>query len=101
MARAVSEEVFEFFKPLLSKTIDPSQENDLRSKLMELCNKVVELRMTMRRSKDRYTYQMPGTADWSSRVSRCKDLAEALAVEGGRPGQASESILYTVFGGLV
>jgi hypothetical protein len=100
-AKVVAEEIFDFFAPLLSKSLEFNQEQDLRSKLMELCNEAVELRMIMRRSKDRYACEMPGTAGWSHLASRCEDLAETLAVEGGRPNQASDEIAYTLFGGLV
>ncbi|KAK4450232.1 hypothetical protein QBC34DRAFT_461534 [Podospora aff. communis PSN243] len=100
-AGVVVGEIFDFFIPLLSKSLDLNEEEDLRSKLAELCNEAVELRMIMRRSKDRYTCEIPGTAGWSHLASSCEDLVETLAVEGGRASQASDEIAYTLFGGLL
>ena len=95
------DEIFLFLEPLLVKAIPRHQEDELKAKLLELCNEAFELRIIMRRSTDHYTCEVPGFAGWPLLASKCEELAETMAVEGGRPNQASDEIAYTLFGGLV
>lgn len=101
MARAVAEDIYEFLKPLSVKSIQHHQEDELRAKLLELCTEAFDLRMIMRRSTDRCTCEIPGYGEWSLFARECEELAETLAVEGGRPNQTSDEIAYPLFGGLV
>lgn len=100
-ATQVAGEMFEFFAPLLVKSMPGHHEDDLRAKLLELCTEAVDLRMIMRRATDRYTCEVPGLSGISTLASQCEELAETVAVEGGRPNQASDDIAFTLFGGLV
>jgi len=100
-ATVTAEEIFELFRPILAKSATRRQEEEVKAKLLELCSEAVELRMIMRRSRDRYTCEIPGTLGWPLLASKCEELAETVAVEGGKPNQASDEIVYTVFGGLV
>ncbi|KAK0648650.1 hypothetical protein B0T16DRAFT_456111 [Cercophora newfieldiana] len=101
LAAVVSSTLFELLDPLRTKSIQRRQEEDLRGRLLELCNKAVELRMMMRRSKGRFTCEFPGVAGLPMLLSKCEKVAEGVAVEGGRSIQASDDIAYTLFGGLV
>ncbi|KAM7182985.1 hypothetical protein V8F20_012779 [Naviculisporaceae sp. PSN 640] len=101
LAIAVSEDIYKFLGPLMDPIQSPQDADELHAKLMELCSEAVNLRMIMRRSRDRYTCEYPGVAGWSHIASQCKELVEAMAVEGGRASQASDRIAYTLFGGLV
>lgn len=55
----------------------------------------------MRRSRDNYAVEAPGLGGTRTSIVLCEELAEPVAVEGGKPSEASQDIAFAVFGALV
>jgi hypothetical protein len=85
--------------PLLSTHARTSEEEALRSNILELCKDAFRLKMMMRKSKDTYLVESIGPEVGLS-LSALEGKADPVSVEGGKNNEASDDIAYTVFGAL-
>ncbi len=96
----VAGRIFAILAPLLSKRTQPPEENALRANILELCKDAFQLRMLMRKSRNRYAVW---TMDHDRTVllSACEDTVESVAVEGGNNSEESDEVAYVLFGALI
>jgi hypothetical protein len=93
--------IYEALKPLLVRGVSRHDKKEVLDKMTDLCNDAFQLCMVLRDSKGQYACEILGGEEVPCFLNKCPELAEPVAVEGGKSNEAGEEIVYTLFGGLV
>jgi hypothetical protein len=98
-SRFIAATLHNFFEPLISTKASKLQKDELWEKMIDVCQKSVELKMKMQRSKEGYSVHTFDVKEHPI-ASRVESFADPMGVEGGPSTDASDEILYVLFGGL-
>jgi hypothetical protein len=103
IVRLVVDDVLAFLDPIIAPDITEVQLQDLENEVAQLCEVAYHLRMDMRASKEEYAIWIPNLSKDSDEqlLQRVAEFADSFGVDGGKSGDGSDQIAYTLFGGLV
>ena len=101
-SRRIARSIFKFFLPLISSHAGVTEKDALKSSIRELAADAFKLAMTIRKSKERYTFKTLERGSEMKHLVQANDSwVEPEAVEGGKNSDGSDEIAYTLFGALV
>lgn len=95
----VASELRPLLEPLVSKRVNAIQVDEMWRKTVDVCQKAVQLKMLMQRSKEGYNV-MPLDIKEFPTYPEMEHLADSMDVEGGRSADASDEVAYVLFGAL-
>jgi hypothetical protein len=96
-SKGVADYIYKFFEPLIPKGAKQNERNTLFSNIVALCKDAFTLRIAMRKSKGNYKCEV---LPYGRSLSMNEDIAMNIGVEGGENNEASDVIMFTLFGAL-